>query len=98
MVAPVTFHRPARKYLLGAEELLAAVGLRFEVSSFDPRPYFVFRKSGGAVGAITRQIDDISDCGGPHLLLQARYFLENRFGKLEVQEKSFLCAGMELAQ
>ena len=84
--------------MVGAVESLSAVGLKYGVSSFDPRPYFVSRKSGGDVGAITTQIDDISGCGGPHLLLQARYFLGNRFGKLEVQGKSFVCVGVELSQ
>ena len=39
--APAAFHRSLRKYLENSVESLPCVGLRFEVSSFDPRLYFV---------------------------------------------------------
>ena len=46
-------YRPLRKYLFNSADLPVKVGLRFEVSPYDPCLYFVFGKTGGAVGAFT---------------------------------------------
>ena len=75
---------------MNSVESLSRVGLRFEVSSFGPRLYFVFRKSGGAVGAAATPTGDILGCGEPDLLLKVRRFPKKRFGKLKVQEESFV--------
>ena len=69
------------------------VGLGFEMSTFGPRPPLVFRKSRGAVRAIAAHIDDISGCGEPDLLSGVRSSLEERFGKLKVQDKFFRARG-----
>ena len=74
------------------------MGLRSEVSLFGPRDYLVSQKLGGAVGAVTTHIDDISGCGEPDLLLKVRCILEKRFDKLVVQGKFFVRVGMELGQ
>ena len=60
--AQAAFHRPLRRYLANSAEPRPRVGLRFEAPSFDPRPAFVLRRSGGAVGAIAARID-ILGCG-----------------------------------
>ena len=72
--APAAAHGPLRKYLVNSAELLPSVGLRFEVSSFDPFMYFVYRKSGPAVGVIATHIGDFSGCGEPDSLLKVRVF------------------------
>ena len=56
--AAVAFRRPLFGYLANSAESFSGVGLRFEASSFDPRLFFVFRKSGGRVGAIATHIYD----------------------------------------
>ena len=76
MIAPAAFRRPLRKYLVNSAESLSRVVLRFEVSSFDPRLNYIFRKPGGAVGATATQIDDILGCGEPDLLLKESCFSE----------------------
>ena len=60
--------------------------------------FFVFRKSGWAVGAATTHIEDILECGEPDLLLKVRRFLGNCFSKLKVQGESCAHGGVELAQ
>ena len=72
---------PMRNYLVNSMRSPSAVGLRFEVSSFDPRLYFVFRTSGGAVGAIGTHIDDILSCGEADLSHRAGAFWEHDLGK-----------------
>ena len=57
-----------------------------------------FENRGRLYGAIAKNIDDIPGFGKPDLLLKARRFSEKRFGKLPGQEKSFVRAGMGLAQ
>ena len=61
-------------YLVDSAESLSSAGLRFEVSSFDPPPYYIFRESGSAVEAIATRKDDISCCGEPDFLLKPRRF------------------------
>ena len=63
--APVASRRSLREYLVNFAESLCSVGLRFEVSSFGPCVYFIFRKSVGAVGVIATNFDDIPGCGEP---------------------------------
>ena len=96
--APAAFHRSLRKYLVNSVDLPAAVGLRFDVSSFVPRLYFVFRKMGSAVGAFATHTDDISGFREYDLLAKVRGFLVKRFGGMQVQEGSFVHVGMKLAQ
>ena len=79
-------------------ESLPTVGLKFQASSFGPRLYLVFPKLGGAAGAVTTLIDDISCCGEPDLLLRVRCILEKRSDRLVVPGKSFVHVGMELGQ
>ena len=95
---PVAVHQPLRKYPVGAVDLPSSVGLRFEVSSFDPRMYLIFGKSGKAFGVITTHIDDILGRGEPDLLRRARGFPEKHSGKLRAQGGSFVDVGMVLAQ
>ena len=74
------------------------MGPRSEASSFDPCLHFVYRKSGPAIGAPTTYIDGILGRGEADVSSKSRIFLEKSFGKLEVQEGSFVHVGMELAQ
>ena len=57
--SPAARRRPLTRYLLNSADSPARAGLKFQVSFFDPRPYFIFRKSGGAAGAAAAQIDAI---------------------------------------
>lgn len=74
------------------------VGLRCQVSSFDPRLFFVFRKVGGVVGAFTSRIYDILGCGEPGVLTKSREFSEYPFGAVEPRGSSLVHVGMELLQ
>ena len=56
--------------------------------------YFIFRKSGGADGAIAAHIDNILGRGELDVLCRVRIFPEHRNWDLGVQEKSFARAGM----
>ena len=51
-----------------------------------------------AVGVFSTNIDDIMGCGAPGVLDRARYFFEQRFGPLKVQENTFARVGAVLAQ
>ena len=96
--APVAFRRSLRIFLVNSVESLASVGLRCGVSPFDPRLYFVYNRSGSAVGAIATHIDDILGCGEYGLLAKIRPFSEKRFGTLGAQEWSLVHVDMELPQ
>ena len=48
--APAAFRRPLRKYLVNSADSLPSVGIRFKVSSFDPRMYFIFGNRRSQVG------------------------------------------------
>ena len=85
-----------RKNLVNPGESSPSVDLRFEVSSFGPRLFGIFRKSGGSGGAITAHIADILGCGEPDLLLGARGFLQRGLGQLEANEKIFARVGADL--
>lgn len=52
-------NKALQSYLLRDEVSMAYVGATFQESSFDPRPYFPFRGSGGAVGSLTIHIDGV---------------------------------------
>ena len=95
--APVAVHRPLRKYSVNSAESLPSAGLRFEASSFDPRLFYVFRKSGEAIGAIATRIDGILGRGVPDLFLKARRLPENESGNWGSGE-SPVHVDMELAQ
>ena len=82
---------------MNSAESLPRVGLRFMASFFAPPLYFVVRKSGGTVGAAATHIYDVPGCGEPDLLLKGHCFSEKRFGKLDVQEKSFVQVSMEVS-
>ena len=96
--APAAFHGAPGRHLVESAKSLACVGLKFQVSSFDPRLNFIFRKSGGTVGAVAARIGDISGRSRPDLLSGVRGFLEHRFGGLKGQEKSFAHVGMGVSQ
>ena len=65
--APVARRRFRRKCPVNSVESSSGAGLGFEPLSSDPRLPYVFRKSGGAVGAIATCYGDILGCGGPDL-------------------------------
>ena len=90
--------RPLRKYVVDSAESLSIVGLCFDVSSFDPCLYVVYRGSGSAVGVFATHFDDILGCGEPEISPKARNFLGKGFGKLEVQEWPFVHVGRVLGQ
>ena len=85
MKPPLRFVGLMRKNLVNSVESPSRAGLRFEVSSFGPRLFYISRKSGGTVGAIAAHIADILGCGEPDLSLKARCVSEKRFGKLRPQ-------------
>ena len=82
----------SRKSLAKSAESPPSVARRFELAPFGPRMYFVYRKSGAAVGVIATHTDDVSGRGGPDLLS------EEGLGKLAAQEGSFAHVGTEPAQ
>ena len=64
--APGARHKTVQGNLLRPVELSAKIGMEFQVSSFGPCLYFIFRGWGGAVGlALTAHIDDVLGCGEP---------------------------------
>ena len=64
------------------------MGLKFQVPSFAPRLYFIFRESGGAVGPL--------GYGEPDIWLQARKYLGHRLRRRTGQGKSLVHVGAEL--
>ena len=96
--APAAIHRSLNTNQVHSAKSLSSVGLRRDVSPFDPFMYFVYRKSGSAVGALATHIDDILGCGVPDLLVKVRGFSDKRCGEMEAQEESPVPAGMELGQ
>ena len=88
---PVGFHKTLKRYLLKSETSLKLAGLRFEVATLDSCLYILYNSEREAAGVFSSDIDDILGCG-------ARYYLEQRFGPLKVQENAFVHVGMELAQ
>ena len=96
--APVAFRRSLKRHLMNSTLSMDRVGLKCIGSSFDPCLFFVFRKTGSAVGAFTTHIDDILGCGEPGVMDGIRTFLELRFGELKSQEGNFVHVGMELVQ
>ena len=72
-------------------------GLRCQVSAFDPRPVFIFRPTGCAVGAFTAHIDDILGCREPDVPPKIRDFPGHCFRELESQESSCTHVGAKLA-
>ena len=51
--APAAPHRSLERYLANETHSLQAAYLRAEASKFDPRLFFVYRRSGLAVGVVT---------------------------------------------
>ena len=96
--APVEFRRTLKRYLLQSANSPKLAGLRFEVSTLDPCLYVVYNTVKEAAGVFSSHIDDILGCGAPGVLDRTRYYLEQRFGPLKIQENSFAHVGMELAQ
>ena len=76
---------PARTFV-ALRELPGSPG--FEVSGIVVRslPVLRFRGSGGAVGALTTQTDDILGPGAPNILSSLRDYSDRRFAYLEAQE------------
>ena len=77
---------------------MRSAGLRCQASTFDPCPFFVFRKEGSTVGAFATHIGDILGSGEPDILAKMRIFLEQHFGELKLQVSSYVRVGMGLAQ
>ena len=75
--APLAFRLSLRKYLVNSAESSPSESVRFEVLPCGTRLYDIFRKSGGAEGAISTRIADNLGGGEPDLLLEARRFLED---------------------
>ena len=96
--APAAFRETLRRYLLRARESSAPVGPNFQVSTFQPCLSFVFRGSGGAVGALTSHPHDVLGCVEADILLRARKYFGSRRGGLKVGEQSFVHVGMEVSQ
>ena len=90
--ASAAFQRTLGRYLLNSGASLSRAGLKFQVSSPEPRLNFVFRKSCEVAGAITTHTDDILGRSGLDLLFKVCGLLKYRFGDLKVQEDgSHLC-------
>ena len=64
----------------------------------DPCLNFVFRKSGGAVGAVATQIDYFLGRGETGALSETRAVLGHPFTASKVRRETFLHVGMELSQ
>ena len=77
---------------------MAIAGLKFRVSTFGPRLYFVSRANGGAVGVSTTHIDDIAGCGLRALSHSVRKYVERRVGDLKVRKEKFAHVRLELNQ
>ena len=76
--APAFLRQTLKRCLLRADSYLGRAGSKIRVSSYDPCLYFVFRDSGGAVGALPADTDDILACGEPGTFLRARACLGRR--------------------
>ena len=61
--APVAFYRSLKRYLVNERDSSRAVDLRLQTSKVDPRLFFVYHRSGFAVGGITTHSDDLLGCG-----------------------------------
>ena len=96
--APAAFHRSLKRYLVNETDSLKAVDLRAEVSKFGHCLFFVFRRSGLAVGVITTHIDDLLGCGERDILQKMGKFLSTRFGPAKVQRDNFTHIGMDVLQ
>ena len=98
---PVASRETLQHCLMCSEEWSAFGGLKFREYSFDSCMYFVFRGDGGAVDALSTQIDDVLGCDEPGVLLEVRRFPERRFGRLDGRfgrHQSFAHVGMEWPQ
>ena len=65
--AAVAPQKTLQQYVLRSAKSLGRVGLKFQVSSFGPCLYNIFRGFGGAVGAPTTHIADIFGRGTPDI-------------------------------
>ena len=95
---PAAFYETVNGYSFGARDALAMAGLKFQVSSFHPFPFSVFRARGGALGVLTTHIDDILFCGKRDAAHLAPRFLGRRFGNSEVQRERFEHVGANSAR
>ena len=96
--APAAFHRPQKKHRLNFEEPMKRAGLRCQVSTPAPSLCYVLRKAGSAVGAFTAHMEDILGCGEQDVLNKIRQLSGEQFGKLQLQESSFVHAGLGLSR
>ena len=67
--------------------------MKFQVASFNPRPYFIFRRSGRAVGAVTTHIDDTPGLGEADVVSDGRCSAEHRG-----HGKSIVRSGLEVSR
>ena len=72
--ALVGFRRFLESYLVNDVDSSEAVDLRLEAPEFDPCLFFVYRRSGSAVGVVTAHIYDLLGCGGRDILQRRRNF------------------------
>ena len=73
--APAASRSAVKRYSLCA--------LEFQAPTSGPTSYFVFRSSGGAVGDLAANIDDVPGCWEPDIFLKARKYAKRRFGGLK---------------
>ena len=78
--ALVAFHRSLKRRILNSGASMKRMDLRLQVSTLDPRLFFIFRGAGSEVGASTTHIGDILGRGEPDGLPESRDYLEQRFG------------------
>ena len=96
--AQAAFLRSLKTHLSNSDESPKQVGLRRQVSTFDPCRLFIFWATWVAAGAFATHADDILGRGGSDVLLKIRNISELRFGVLILWESFFAHVGMEVLQ
>ena len=69
------------------------MGSLLKAASFGPYLYYIPKRNGRSVRAISAQIDGILGFRETGVLSPALQYLERRFGELEIQEASFSLVG-----
>ena len=78
--APAGFLRDLERSLPRAEDPLAPADVKLQISTFWPL-YFVFRGSGGAVGALATENGAVRSCAEPGIFLKVRKYSGRRLGR-----------------